>query len=362
MSTSKNTLLVATRKGLLIFNRGANGWEFRKDEFLGARVSYACADPRNGRLWACLDHGHWGNKLHFSDDQGDSWTEIPTPVYPDGEKLKDDKEAKLDYLWCLQPGHVSRPDDLYFGTIPGGLFLSKDNGKSFELNRGLWDHPSRIEQWFGGGFDQPGIHSVIVDPKDADHIYVGISVAGVFESKDGGKTWAPCNKGLNAEFLPDPKSEIGQDPHIVVAYPEDCKYMWQQNHCGIYRTTDGGANWQDVSNREIGAYFGFAIAVDPKDAETAWVVPAVSDQTRVAVNGQLASYRTRDGGKNWEIQTGGLPTQNCYDFIYRHSLDITEDSLAMGTVGGSLFVSQNGGSHWDSLGYHFPMIYSVRFA
>ncbi len=193
-------------------------------------------------------------------------------------------------------------------------------------------------------------------------MFAGISCAGVFETTDNGKSWVPRNKGLNADFLPDPASEIGQDPHIVVAFQGDCNFMWQQNHCGIFRTTDGGNSWKDVSDKASGAYFGFAIAVDDRDAETAWVVPATADQNRTAIGGKLMVHMTKDGGKSWRAFSKGLPQRNCYDFIFRHCIDNHRDTLAMGTSGGSIYVSENRGESWESLGFHFPQVYSVRLA
>lgn len=357
----KNTLLLGTRKGLLVYRKTNAGWEAESQHFLGARVPYACEDPRNGTWWAMLDHGHWGEKLHRSTDRGKTWEELEPPKYPEGTMVKEGVEAKTEYLWVLQPGLPSNPGRLYIGTIPGGLFQSDDNGDSWQLVEGLWNHPSRPDGWFGGGFDNPGIHSVIIDPDDADHIFVGISCAGVFETTDGGTSWHPMNKGLSAEFLPDPTTEIGQDPHLVAAAPSNKKVMWQQNHCGVYVSQDGSESWQNVSQPDAPANFGFPVSISETEPLTAFIVPAVADANRIAIEGGLCVSRTRDGGKTWEALRNGLPQENCYDIVFRHALDLTGNRLAFGTTTGNVFTTENEGDKWEVLGNYLPPVFSVRF-
>ncbi|MCB9235120.1 MAG: glycosyl hydrolase [Bacteroidia bacterium] len=356
-----NSLLIGTRKGLLIFENENGAWKLASEHFLGARCTYACKDPRTGHLWACLDHGHWGCKLHRSEDGGKTWIELEAPKYPEGEEVKDGVPAKTELLWTLQPGGKDEPGTLYIGTIPGGLFKSTDHGATWELNRGLWDQPTRKEGWFGGGYDHPGIHSILIDPNDSQHIFIAISCAGVFETRDGGQTWAVRSKGLRADFLPNPDSEVGQDPHILVAQPHNINQQWQQNHCGIFRSQDGAATWQMVSQKGDLAHFGFAVAVDDQDPETAWVVPAIADEVRVPVNRKLVVCRTRDGGKSWQELGQGLPQKDAYDLVYRHALDQRAGHLAMGSTTGNLFFSADKGESWQTLSSTLPPVFSVRF-
>lgn len=360
----KNRLMLGTRKGLAVFEKGPQGNYLQTQmHFLGIPVSIAAVDERNGTWWALLDHGHWGCKVHKSTDEGKTWKELESPKYPEGEEIKDGVPASVKYLWAFAHGGKDRPEELFLGSEPGGLFQSKDQGTSFQLNRGLWDHPSRKEQWFGGGRDFPGIHSIIVDPRDSDHIFVGISCAGVFESRDGGTNWIPKNKGLKADFLPDANSEIGQDPHLLVASKNHPDYLWQQNHCGIFKSENGGELWEEVGQKagEGPANFGFAIAVDENKPEVAWVVPANSDQIRVAVDGALCVCRTDDGGKTWTDFRKGLPQENCFDIVFRHALDKSGETLAFGTTTGNLYLSDDYGESWKSLSNNMPMIYSVEF-
>lgn len=276
-------------------------------------------------------------------------------------EIKAGVPASVKYLWAFAEGGDDRENTLYVGTEPGGLFVSKDGGNSFSLVESLWNHPSRNDHWFGGGRDHPGIHSVVVDPKDSNHIYTGISVAGVFESFDAGTTWKVKNKGLRADFLPDPLAEVGHDPHLLVACPSNPRVLWQQNHCGIFRSIDGADNWQDITQENGPARFGFAIAVAEDNTEQAWVVPAVSDEVRVAVDQALCVCRTDDGGQSWTDFRNGLPQRDCYDIVFRHALDVYGDTLCFGTTTGNLFISYDKGETWSCVNSSLPMIYSVAF-
>jgi photosystem II stability/assembly factor-like uncharacterized protein len=299
--------------------------------------------------------------MHKSKDEGRTWDEIAAPVFPEGEEIKDSVPATLNYLWAMSTVKSRNGHRIYVGTEPGGLFESKNGGNSFELVRGLWDHPSRKSQWFGGGMDHPGIHSIIVDPGDSKHMYVAISCAGVFETSDGGNTWIPKNHGLKADFLPDPESEIGQDPHLLVACEANPKVMWQQNHCGIFRTEDGGNLWKDISDRSGEANFGFAIAADAGNEKVAWVVPAVSDENRVAIDFSLCICRTENGGRSWDTFRKGLPQGAAFDITYRHALDQHGNTLAFGTTTGNLYLSNDDGESWLCLSNNLPMVHCVEF-
>lgn len=357
----KTQLLLGTRKGLLQFQWAMGKWKFVRQSFPGVPVPYACIDPRTGAIWASLDHGHWGTKLNVSTDNGKTWKELETPKYPEDAVLKDNKKAILDYIWYIAPGGNNETNRVYLGTCPGGLFVTDDYGKSFSLVESLWNHPSRIDNWFGGGRDTPGICSFAVDPKNSQRVIAGVSCGGVFESTDGLKTWETRTTGLRADFLPNPYAEFGHDPHYMTASPSNFEVLWQQNHCGIFRSVDGGKNWTDISQKKGPAKFGWAICVDEKDANTAWVVPAIADAMRMAVAGKLMVCRTENGGKTWKTLTKGLPQKGCYDITYRHALHIKGEKLAFGTTTGNVYVSSNGGDKWSCLGNNFPPVYSVRF-
>lgn len=364
---NKNRIILGTRKGLIVLHKsGSKNWQIKNTAFPGVPISYAMVDHRSDVLWACADHGHWGQKLYRSQDGGATLDEVEAPKYPENATIYDvwndgkEKPAVATYLWTIVPGGDDQPNRLYVGTEPGGLFVTNDGGETFQLVEGLWNHPSRKDNWFGGGRDQAGCCSIVVDPRDSNHLYVSISVGGVYESLDAGKSWNGRNQGLLAEYLPNPHSEYGHDGHCLVASPTNPDILWQQNHCGVFRSTDRGQTWDNISDGEI--KFGFPIALDAQDPNTAWVIPAVSDDIRTTFNGALYVARTEDGGESWTKLRDGLPQQNSFDIAFRHALDIDGNTLIFGTTTGNLFISHNRGDTWVTVGNYFPPIYSVRFA
>lgn len=365
----EGTLWISTRKGLFSATRKASGWRLESEAFLGDPVTY-CLPDRDGTVYAALDHGHFGTKLHRRQ-KGGSWLEIAVPAYPEkpeghSEKTPFGQEMpwSLKSIWSLEGGGGGREGSLWCGTIPGGLFRSRDRGESWSLVDSLWNHPSR-RNWFGGGADYPGVHSIAVDPRSSDRVLIAVSCGGVWETTDDGESWTARAAGMRAHFMPPDKQEDPtiQDPHCMVACLADPDRLWVQHHCGIWKSTDGARSWQEIS--EAGpSTFGFAVAVHPLDANTAWFVPAESDQRRIPVDGQVVVTRTRDGGESFEVLREGLPQHCAYDLTYRHALSVddTGDRLAFGTTTGSLWVSEDQGDSWQTLSTHLPPVYAVRFA
>jgi hypothetical protein len=355
------TILLGTRKGLLVLERGTgDDFDVARVDFPGIPVAYAARDPRSGRLWACLEHGHWGPKLHRSDERGETFEEVRMPVFP--EDLDDDGGGPVvGGIWCFAPGGATQADRLWLGTFPGGLFRSDDGGESFSLVRSLWEHPHRAK-WFGGGRDTPGIHSIVVDPRDEDRLLIGVSCGGVYETEDGGVSWQHRNEGLAADFLPEPSSEVGQDPHSLSLCRDAPDVVWQQNHCGVYRSVDAGRTWTSISQKDGPVRFGFPIVAHPRDPNVAWVIPAKSDEERNAIGGALEVHRTDDGGATWRPLTEGLPRKNAFDLVYRHAFDGDGETLVFGSTTGNVFLSVDDGERWTCLGPHFPPVYSVRLA
>ncbi len=362
---------VATRKGLFTVDRGGSGWSITGTSFLGDNCTLLMHDPRDGSLLAALDHGHFGVKMHRSRDSGATWQEIASPKYP--EKPADwvskapaegkPVEWNLKLIWALAAGGAGEPGVVWCGTLPGGLFRSEDGGDSWALNRPLWDDPRR-EEWFGGGADQPGIHSIVVDPRDARHVVIGVSCGGVWTTRDGGRTWTLDGRGLRAEYMPPERQHDQniQDVHQLAACAAKPDTMWGQHHNGIFKSTDAGATFTEITGVKPST-FGFAVAAHPKNPDVAWFVPAVKDEKRYPAEGRVVVTRTRDGGKTFETLTRGLPQQHAYDLVFRHGLDVddTGDRLAFGSTTGSLWVSDDGGDSWQTISSNLPPVYAVRF-
>jgi hypothetical protein len=330
-------VLVATRKGLFGIVRGKNGWAVEEADFLGDPVTMVLDDARDGATYAALNLGHFGVKVHRRDAAGGEWQEIAAPAHepaPDG-----DKAPSVKQVWSLEAGGDDRPGVLWAGTLPGGLFRSDDRGQSWHLNTSLWERPER-EHWFGGGYDVPGV------------------------TCDDGETWECRTAGMYAEYMPPERREDPsiQDPHRLVRCNARPDALWVQHHNGVFRSTDNGNTWSDVKAVEP-SVFGFAVAVHPRDPETAWLVPAIKDECRIPVNGAVVVARTRDGGESFEVLTRGLPQEHAYDLVFRHALDVDEsgDRLVMGSTTGSLWISENQGDTWTQVSTHLPPIYCTRF-
>ncbi|HSV70390.1 MAG TPA: sialidase family protein [Methylibium sp.] len=357
-------LWVGTRKGLIEFHRGAGGWRHAAAHFRGDPVSQVLVDPRDGGLYAALNLGHFGCKLHRSDDGGAQWQEVAAPAYPAKPEGSDDTVPwDLKLLWSLAPGGTDQPGVLWAGTIPGGLFRSADRGASWQLVESLWNRAER-RGWFGGGYDFPGIHSILVDPRDSRRLLLGISCGGCWRSEDGGETWGLSAKGMRAAFMPPEQAfeENIQDPHRVVHCAAAPDTLWAQHHNGIFLSRDGGRQWQEIE-RAGPSVFGFAVAAHPREPGTAWFAPAVKDECRVPVDGQLVVTRTRDGGASFESFSEGLPAAPGYDLVYRHALvvDGSGQRLAMASTSGNLWLSEDGGERWQGLSYHLPPVSALAF-
>lgn len=372
-------LQVATRKGLFIFYRLKNGqWQPTSTQFIGEPVSAVLADPRDHTLYAALNLGHFGVKLWRSHDGGQEWEPCAVPVYPPqpaseaaslpptAPPTTPDQAPpapwSLEQIWVLEGGGADEPGVLWAGTLPGGLFRSADRGDSWELNRPLWDRPERA-RWMGGGYDCPGIHSICVDPRGSRHLTVAVSCGGVWQTLDGGGEWEPTTTGMHADYMPPERREdpAVQDPHRLAQCTAHPETLWVQHHNGIYRSIDGGHHWHPI--HAAPSSFGFAVAVHPQHPDTAWFAPAVKDECRIPVDARLVVTRTRDGGHSFETLSAGLPPEPAYDLIYRHGLAVDDsgERLALGSTTGGLWLSEDGGEHWQCISTHLPPIYNVRF-
>lgn len=366
---------VGTRKGLFTFEKQNGGWKQVGEEFLGIGVPMLLPDRREGgAVHAVVDHGHFGTKMHRSEDGGKTWPEKTVPEYP--EKPEDAPEIldpvrqtpikwSLEKIWSLESGGDDQPGRIWCGTLPGGLFKSDDGGDSWDFVRSLWDKPERAK-WAGGGYDFPGIHSICVDPRDSKKVAIAISCGSVWVTEDDGETWEQGAHGMKYDFLPEDQGggdPDGQDPHRMVqcqASPDD---FWVQHHCAIYRSKDGARSWTEIENVAPSG-FGFAVVVHPEEPDTAWFVPAKKDEFRYPVDGKFVVNRTRDGGQTFEQLDNGLPEALAYDLVYRHALDIdpSGQQLLMGSTTGSLWVSEDQGDSWQLLSANLPPVYCTRFA
>ena len=363
------TVLVSTRKGLFVVEGSGKEARVTRGAFLGDNVALSLVDPRDGAWYAVLDHGHFGVKLHRSEDRGATWTEIAAPAYPpkpEGLVEKDmwggERVWALKNIWALEIA-PDAPGALWCGTIPGGLFRSNDRGASWTLVESLWNNPSR-PKWNGAGDANPALHSILVDPRDPKTVVIAVSTGGVWRTRDGGATWTAHTRGMVAGYVPPEQAEWpeNQDCHRVVQCAADPKVFWCQHHMGIWRSTSDLEVWERIEAKP--SSFGFGVAVHPRDPNTAWFVPADSDQKRAPIWGDVVVTRTRDGGKSFDVLSDGLPKGFAYDLVLRHALaiDASGNELAFGSTTGNLWVTADQGDHWHEVTHTLPPIYAVRYA
>ncbi|MDP3618600.1 MAG: exo-alpha-sialidase [Ramlibacter sp.] len=359
------TIWVGTRKGLFAVRGGSANRAIGKPAFAGEPVTHFLADPVSGAYYAALRLGHFGVKLWKSTDKGANWSEVAAPAFPpkptEGTWKDDPMPWSVDVIWGLAAGQDGR---LWAGCIPAGLFVSDDGAKSWKLVESLWDRPERA-MWFGGGYDHPGIHSIVVDPRDANHVSIGISCGGVWQTRDGGATWTNTSKGMMADFMPPERREDPniQDVHCLAQCAADPDVMWVQHHGGMYRSGNGGMQWDRIAAPQP-SEFGFPVAAHPTDPARAWFVPAQADAVRVPVDGRVVVNETRDGGASFVAHGEGLPQRDAYHLVYRHGLAVSSDgnSLAMGSTTGGLWASEDGGTTWNCISRDLPPIAVVQIA
>ncbi len=375
-------LLIGTMKGgfLLTADGGRERWTLEGPFQLGSRVHDFHLDPRDGRtLLLSSTGGHLGPTLFRSTDRGRSWTEASRP--PAFDKLEEGEQRTPAHatrglsvkvnLW-LTPGHADEQGSWYCGCSPQGLFRSEDGGDTWRGVEG-WNLGERWSTWTSDGANETPdgafLHSVCVDPRDARHLYLSLSIGGTFESRDAGATWTPLNRGVAADFLPSDDVEFGHDPHCMIVHPADPDRLYQQNHCGIYRLDRAsGEVWTRIGDNlpeEIGD-IGFPIVGHPRDADTVWVFPMDGTEVwpRTSPGGAPAVYRTRDGGATWTRQDAGLPAEQGWFTVYRQALTADDEpsgtGVYFGTTSGEVWAGRDEGERWTCIARHLPKIASLR--
>ena len=355
-------VLVGTRKGAFVLESSGERreWEVRGPCLEGLNVMHMAFDPRTATVFAGTADPWFGSRVYRSTDLGRTWDEPQSgPAFPPESGLT------LEKVWNVTPGRPEEPGVVYAGVEPAALFKSSDGGSSWEFVRSLEEHPTRAE-W------QPGagglcLHTIVLDPADVQRMYVGISAAGVFRTSDGGASWQTANHGTRVNFMPDEPpayAEYGQCVHKVALNPSQPRRLYQQNHCGVYRSDDGGENWAEITEG-LPSDFGFGIAVDARDADTVWVCPTISGYKHWVPDGALGVYRTRDAGASWERLTNGLPQQGAYVNVLRDGMAadaLQPTGVYIGTNTGQLFFSADEGDSWRECSTLFPPINSVAAA
>jgi photosystem II stability/assembly factor-like uncharacterized protein len=348
-------LLVGTRKGLFVLEgEPGSPFEVADRAFPGEEVEFAMRDRGSGRLLASVTSAFYGPKLWYSDDAAGDWEQAAGVALPEGG------DEALNRIWVIAPGEADGL--LYAGGDPGVLFESRDGGATWELNRGLWDHPTRPKWQPGGG--GLCLHSIATWPDDPERLAVGISAAGVWLTDDGGQSWRQRNDGLVPRYAPDdaPPDEVGMCVHRLHRARIRPDRLFMQFHGGVYRSDDAGESWIDIANG-LPSDFGFPLALDPADPDSAYVIPLGADTDRVTVDGRVRVYETRDAGSTWTARGDGLPQEHAYLTVLREALDWAGEGerleLYFGATSGDVFGSGDAGATWATTATRLPPVLSV---
>jgi photosystem II stability/assembly factor-like uncharacterized protein len=351
----KVLILLGTKKGAFIAtgDRERRAWSLSGPFCETWPMNHVVGDPETGTIYGAGGNAWFGPAIWKTADFGRSWSHSSAGLaYEAGEK-------PIESAWTL--GLTN--GDVYTGVQPAGLFISADMGRTWAHVGGLRDHPTRPE-WQPGGAGLV-LHSLVIDPDNHDRMWVGISAAGVFHSADGGKTWEPRNKGTRADFNPEDQRypEFGQCVHCVVKAPGMADRLYQQNHCGMYRSDDAGKSWQSIE-AGLPSSFGFPAAAHPRDPDTLFLLPLNGDiKGRTVPGGKAAVWRTRDGGATWQDMRQGLPQENVFFGVLRQAMAtdrLDPAGVYFGTSSGTVYASADEGESWAPVAEHLPTILSVE--
>jgi photosystem II stability/assembly factor-like uncharacterized protein len=380
---SKVRVLVGTRKGAFILTADGNrkDWEISGPHFAGWEIYHLKGSPLEpDRIYASQTSGWFGQIIQRSDDGGKTWQPPgggpePSPDgMPRGESNKfvyegeagthkwyDGTQHPWEFkrVWHLEPS-LANPDTAYAGVEDAAIFKTMDGGKTWKELPGLRQAKGHLWQPGAGGM---AVHTIVIDPKNPERIFVAISAGGVFRTEDGGKTWRPATHGLKSPYaLPDPDAEVGHCVHRIAIHPSRPDILFMQKHWDVMRSDNAGDSWHEISGN-LPSDFGFPIDVHAHEPETIYVVPIKSDSEHYPPDGKLRVYRSKTGGNEWEALTKGLPQKNCYVNVLRDAMAVDQldpCGIYFGTTGGQVYGSADGGNSWNAIVRDLPAVLSVE--
>ena len=365
---SQVRVLVGTRKGAFILTADGrrSRWEVSGPHFAGWEIYHVNGSAVNpNRLYASQNTGWFGQMLQRSDDGGQTWEAVSNEFKYEGvpgtHKWYDGTQHPWEFkrIWHLEPS-LTDPDTVYAGAEDAALFKTVDGGQTWQELPGLRGVKGDLWQPGAGGMC---VHTIVLDPKNPDRMFVAISAAGVFRTDDSGQTWKPVNQGLKSLWeLPDPEAEVGHCVHRIALHPSEPNTLFMQKHWDVMRSDNAGDSWSEISG-DLPSDFGFPIQVHAHEPQTVYVVPIKSDSEHFPPDGKLRVYRSRSGGNDWEALTQGLPQKDCYVNVLRDAMAV--DALDpcgvyFGTTGGQVYMSAENGDSWSPIVRDLPAVLSVE--
>ena len=378
------TLLIGTTKGaFLLASDDRQNWHVTGPHCDGWCINHMIAAPDSGTIWAG-GGGDWhGAGIWHSTDAGTTWELVKLTTGEMDQWAANDPDFaamigwtdaprpftnQFKQIWSLGYAHGK----LYAGAKPATLLVSTDHGATWQKVDGLTNHPSS-DSWNPGAAGLT-LHTLLFDPNDEKKMWAGISAAGVFATEDGGKSWDRRNRMSNAEACTEPEysdpaapsgGETGHCVHNMVRADVAGDLLYQQNHQGVWRSTDGGRSWDDITDG-LPSTFGFPIGVHPDKPDTIWTVPLNGDSAgRFPPDAAAAVWRSQDGGATWKAMRHGLPQEACYFTVLRQAMTVEkapEVGVYFGTNTGSVFASFDEGESWSEIARHLPTILGVEAA
>jgi hypothetical protein len=369
---SRILILIGTKKGAFVLSGDSSRrkWEVAPPVCFGHVIHHFVQDPRSPKhMLIAAKTGHLGPTVYHSSDGGRKWKEATRPpAFP--KAGEGERALAVGHVFWLTPGHATQPGVWYAGTSPQGLFRTENHGDTWESVDGFNKHPRR-DAWCAADQEGPPdgatMHSINIDPRNPAHMYLGMSSGGVFETTDGGSSWAPLNKGLAADFLLDPNAEYGHDPHCVRLHPLRPDRLYQQNHCGIYKMERTEGKWERIGlkmPKKIGD-IGFPIVLHPRDPNVAWVFPmdGTTVWPRTSPGGKPAVYMTRNAGKSWTRLDKGFPMEQGWLTVFRQAMTADNGEpvgLYLGTTSGEIWASREEGASWKCVASHLPRVQALE--
>ncbi|WP_299743918.1 sialidase family protein [uncultured Tateyamaria sp.] len=372
------TILIGTTKGaFLLHSDTRDTWKLTGPHCDGWAINHVIGDPKTGNIWAGGGNAFSGAGIWRSEDGGAAWQLSKLSKGEMDSWAEDNPEEAALFGWTSHDtsfdGDVTAiwslslaDGRLMAGGNPGRLYESTDGGQNWTRNDALSDHDTR-DSWSPGGAGLV-LHTIVRDPKDDAKMWVGISAAGVFATEDGGATWDRRNRlsnaescGHNAHPAAPRDGETGHCVHNFVRASTDVLY--QQNHHGVWRSSDDGRSWEDITEG-LPSTFGFPIAVHPHKPQMIWTLPLNGDSDgRYPPDASAAVWRSENGGDTWTDQRNGLPQDTCFFTVLRQAMATDQQTQAgvyFGTNSGSVFASRDEGETWDEVARHLPTILSVE--